>query len=453
MLVLDAVLTGAKGLNLWSSFRVAAAAAQRAALSRARRARPRVLGLGRAAADRAAVPLHRVGDRDRRRCRSRSVEERPLEELDRCRADGHHRRRSWPRRRRSCERGWSSTTTASPTSRTSSATSRPIAAVDLFDAIAGAHRGRHAGRGRRRGARRAAAVEPDGRLVRSAAGRRRRDGRVITPVGSSRRIAHRSLDNGVVVLGKQTRTTPAVTINLAVRAGIDLRSGRCRRARPGCSRASSIAGTGARGRPTTIAEELDGRGITLTVTSAATCCRSSAPAWPRTSRPCSALLADIVMAPALPDDEIATRQGRGRHRHPPGRGQSRPCARPSADGAAVPGRASVRPAARRARFAMRRALDARAARCGCTPRASRRTQLMRGHRRRRRRRRASGSWRRASSAGGAAPAPPPIVAAAASQPARERRRLVIPMMNKSQADIAYGFTTIARAIRRTTRSG
>ena len=39
------MLTGAKGLNLWSSFRVAAAAAQRAALSRARRARPRVVGV------------------------------------------------------------------------------------------------------------------------------------------------------------------------------------------------------------------------------------------------------------------------------------------------------------------------------------------------------------------------------------------------------------------------
>ena len=66
LLVLDAVLTGAKGLNLWSSFRDAAAAAQRAAVSRARRARPRVVGVRRAAADRAAVPLHGVGDRHRR---------------------------------------------------------------------------------------------------------------------------------------------------------------------------------------------------------------------------------------------------------------------------------------------------------------------------------------------------------------------------------------------------
>ena len=37
LLVLDAVLTGAKGLNLWSSFRAAAAAAQRAPVSRAGR--------------------------------------------------------------------------------------------------------------------------------------------------------------------------------------------------------------------------------------------------------------------------------------------------------------------------------------------------------------------------------------------------------------------------------
>ena len=34
---------------------------------------------------------------------------------------------------------------------------------------------------------------------------------------------------------------------------------------------------------------------------------------------------------------------------------------------------------------------------------------------------------------------------ASPPPATGRRRLVIPMMNKAQADIAYGFTTIRRA--------
>jgi zinc protease len=40
-------------------------------------------------------------------------------------------------------------------------------------------------------------------------------------------------------------------------------------------------------------------------------------------------------------------------------------------------------------------------------------------------------------------APPPFVVPPVA-PAAGRRRLVIPMMNKTQADIAYGFTTITR---------
>jgi zinc protease len=42
----------------------------------------------------------------------------------------------------------------------------------------------------------------------------------------------------------------------------------------------------------------------------------------------------------------------------------------------------------------------------------------------------------------APPAPVPLSRVA---PATRRQRLIIPMMNKAQADVAYGFTTIARA--------
>jgi zinc protease len=49
--------------------------------------------------------------------------------------------------------------------------------------------------------------------------------------------------------------------------------------------------------------------------------------------------------------------------------------------------------------------------------------------------RAFGDWR--------APTPAPIALSHPS-PAGSRRRLVIPMMNKTQADVAYGFTSIAR---------
>ena len=65
MLVLDAVLTGAKGLNLWASFQTPPS--QRSArLYRAlvRRA-SRLFGLGCAVADSGAVSVHDFGDRDR----------------------------------------------------------------------------------------------------------------------------------------------------------------------------------------------------------------------------------------------------------------------------------------------------------------------------------------------------------------------------------------------------
>src|SRR5207247_1194884 len=39
---------------------------------------------------------------------------------------------------------------------------------------------------------------------------------------------------------------------------------------------------------------------------------------------------------------------------------------------------------------------------------------------------------------------PPAIAVPAVAPATHRTRIVIPMMNKAQADIAYGFTTIRR---------
>ena len=57
-----------------------------------------------------------------------------------------------------------------------------------------------------------------------------------------------------------------------------------------------------------------------------------------------------------------------------------------------------------------------------------------------------GGWR--------TPAPPPLRLPPRRAGNRRRQRLVIPMMNKAQADIAYGFTTHhAPRSRRTTRSG
>ena len=141
----------------------AAAAAQRAPVSRARRARPRVVRVRR----RCCRPRSRFSTRCRRprpkARRSPSVEAALLEELDACAATAS-RRRSWRRPRRSCAPGSCSTATASPTSRTSSGISRRLPASISFTTAAGARSPRsRVGRGRRRRAPRAS--RPSNRTI------------------------------------------------------------------------------------------------------------------------------------------------------------------------------------------------------------------------------------------------------------------------------------------------
>ena len=156
------MLTGAKGLNLWSSFRDAAAAAQRAAVSRAGRARPRVV-------------------RVRRRCCRPSIRS-----STRCRRPRPTARRS-PRSKPRCSRrssvGADGVTDAELAKAKAQLNARlvfdndsvtniahqlgyfeTIASVDLFTTRSGAHRRGHARRGRRGGAQNAGAR----RIARSA---------------------------------------------------------------------------------------------------------------------------------------------------------------------------------------------------------------------------------------------------------------------------------------------
>src|SRR4249920_558111 len=115
------------------------------------------------------------------------------------------------------------------------------------------------------------------------------------------------LDNGVSLLVKQTTTTPAVAISLAVRAGsIADPAGT-----PGMTWLLSRVidrGTATRSAAD-IAEELDSRGITLTIFVTrhgfSLVCSCLADDF----EPVLALLADIVMAPSLPAEEIAVRKG------------------------------------------------------------------------------------------------------------------------------------------------
>ena len=212
---------------------------------------------------------------------------------------------------------------------------------------------------------------------------------------------------------------------------------RPRRARRGCCRASSTAARrtrsaaddrrGAR-QPRHLADD---RGHAAPLSLVCTCLAED-------FEPVLALLGDIVMAPSLPE----TRSRRARARSSPRSGRTTTTRRArgrSADGAALSGRPSLRPA-HEGIGRGRRSADARRARCGCIASASRR-RADGGRRRRRRAGRAPttwrrvcfGDWRRRRRRGRFC---------RRSRRRDRRQRLVIPMMNKAQADIAYGFTTI-----------
>jgi len=246
------------------------------------------------------------------------------------------------------------------------------------------------------------------------------------------------LDNGAVLLAKPTHTTPAVTINLAMRAGsIGDPAGL-----PGMTWLLSRVidrGTATRSAAD-IAEELDSRGITLSIgvtrhlfSLVCTCLADDC-------EPVLALLAEILMSPSLPDEEIATRKGevitsiRQDDDNPAVRASEALMALLYPDG---------HPYGRRTKGSIE------------IVESLTRDQLVRLHaerfapseltavvvgdvdagRLKEVAAQAFGGWRK--------PVPAPIRLPAV-KPATSRLRVVIPMMNKAQADVAYGFITITR---------
>src|SRR5262245_21999456 len=115
------------------------------------------------------------------------------------------------------------------------------------------------------------------------------------------------LDNGVVVLAKEARTTPAVAINLAVRAGsiCDPPGG------AGTTWLLSRAidrGTAKR-TAVDIAEALDSRGISIQISLSRHLFNLVSICLAEDFEAVLALLGEIVMMPSLPDREIETRKG------------------------------------------------------------------------------------------------------------------------------------------------
>ena len=246
------------------------------------------------------------------------------------------------------------------------------------------------------------------------------------------------LANAVVVIAKETPTLPAVTISLAMRAGsvcdpVD---------EPGAVFLLSRAidrGTATRSAAD-VAEDLDSRGITLTIgvtrhilSLVCTCLTEDFEAV-------CALLGDIVMAPSFPEAELGIRKAevitaiRQDEDSPAVRAVESLMALLYPDGhpygRQTKGTVDGMEALTRERLVMLHAerfapSELTAVVVGDVP-AARAIEVAA---------RVFGDWR----------VPPPVpIALPRVVPADRRQRLVIPMMNKAQADVAYGFTTITR---------
>jgi zinc protease len=247
------------------------------------------------------------------------------------------------------------------------------------------------------------------------------------------------LDNGATLLVKPTSKTPVVAINVAVRAGSIADPPDA----PGATWLLSRVidrGTATRSAAE-VAEVLDSRGITLNIAVTRHLFSLVCTCLAEDFTPVLALLGDILMAPSLPDQEIATRKGEVitairedednhavhatealmallyRDGHPYGR-------RTKGSIESVEGLTRDRLLRLHAdRFAPSRLA---AVLVGDVDAARARDEVTR----------VFGGWRK--------PAASPVTLPPVT-PATARRRVVIPMMNKAQADIAYGFTTITRA--------
>lgn len=251
--------------------------------------------------------------------------------------------------------------------------------------------------------------------------------------------ARHVLDNGAVVISKEAHTVPAVTIQVSVRAGSIYDSDELL----GLSHLASRVldrGTAVR-RSDDIAEALDARGASLSVGTNRHVLTVSCTCLSEDFESMLDLVGEIVMQPAFPDDELEKRKGEVLNairqdgdspaaiamqnlfamlypdRHPYGR----------------PAKGHIDTVSRIERQDLVAFHEARFA-------PSTATAIIVGDVDRERAaaagERVLGGWRH--------PVPDEIVL---PHPPKERARQerVIPMMNKAQADVAYGFTTIVRS--------
>jgi zinc protease len=119
--------------------------------------------------------------------------------------------------------------------------------------------------------------------------------------------ARSTLDNGIVVLAKRTRTTPAVTINIAINAGSICDPPDA----PGAMYLlSKVIDRGTTTRSADdIAEALDIRGISLGVTVTRHLFSFICTCLADDFQDVMTLLGDIIRTPSLPDAQLGTRKG------------------------------------------------------------------------------------------------------------------------------------------------
>jgi zinc protease len=246
------------------------------------------------------------------------------------------------------------------------------------------------------------------------------------------------LENGLVVLAKQSGMTPAVTIHAAVRAGSAADS-------PGLAGGiwllSRVIDRGTATRSAgEIAEDLDSRGITLTVTVTRHLVSIICTCLAEDFEPVLALVGDVLMAPAIPAAELTTRKGevitaiRQDEDNPGVRATETLMAQlyPNEHPYGRRTKGSIDTVESLTRDRLLALHRERFAPSTTTTVVVGDVEPARAHAAAER---VFGSWSRST----VAELTVPPVARATT-----RRRLVLPMMNKAQADVAYGFTTIAR---------
>lgn len=246
------------------------------------------------------------------------------------------------------------------------------------------------------------------------------------------------LDNGAIVIAKTSPTPPAVTISAAFHAGSVYDSPAVAGLAYFLSRVID-RGTERRSAEQ-IADELDSRGISLTVNVSRHVLTLTCTCLAEDFEAVLELVGDIAIGPTLPEEEVEKR-----------RGEIVTAIRQDEDNPAVLAIEGLftllyrgHPYSRRVKGSVEsvEAIDRHAVQAFHRERfaPSSLTLVIVGDVEAARASAAAGRVLAGWQAGKPEPARLPRVV-----PASTRQQLVLPMMNKAQADIAYGFTTIVRA--------